>query len=292
MSRVAIGMWFALAVCASAYCVAAPRGQTDTTFPLRLEHGSRLTIAAKINGRLVEALLDSAAETTILDKTWARHLPLSPGTAVSGQGSGKDPFDAQLVTGVVLEAVGLRLENQTVAVADLSDVAHRLLHHRLDVILGREIFDAARLAIDIEGGHISVVNRTRQPPGIRIPLVTEHGVESIEVRVESGDPVHATFDLGNGSQLLIGQAYAQRMRFLSDGREVGEERGGGLGGELVRKVFRIKSLEVAGSQLKNVAASIDPNPTASDVNIGVSILRHFRITTDFSEGAVWLEARN
>jgi hypothetical protein len=47
---------------------------------------------------------------------------------------------------VRLEALGLSLRDQTVAVTDLTDVGQRLLGHRIDVILGREIFDAARLS--------------------------------------------------------------------------------------------------------------------------------------------------
>jgi hypothetical protein len=166
------------------------------------------------------------------------------------------------------------------------------LHRRLDVILGREVFDAARLSIDIEGRRIAVVDRQREPRGVRLELVTEHGIETVPVRVESADPVRATFDLGNGSQVLVGAAFAQRMGYLGDGRQVTTQRGGGLGGETTRQVFRLRTLEVAGKTLADVEAAIDSNPSASDLNIGVSVLRHFRITTDYAQHAVWLEPRN
>lgn len=261
------------------------------TFSLTMARGSRLMIAAKIDGRPVSAILDSAAEATLIDKEWAGELKLNPGQAVSGQGSGNASFDALLVNGVTLEAVGLRLENQTVAISDLSDIGRRLLHRRIDAILGREIFDAARLSIDIEGRHISVIGRDHEPRGTRLELITEHGVETVPVRVEDGDPVRATFDLGNGSHVLIGTALATRMCLLTDGRRLTSERGGGLGGERERPVFRLHTLEVGGRKFTNVEASVDPNPSASDVNIGVSVLRHFRITTDFASHAVWLDPR-
>jgi len=161
----------------------------EKSFPLSLERGSRLAIGARINGRPLAGLLDSAAETTIIDRGFARELKLNQGQAVSGQGSGKGSFDASLVNGVMLEALGLVLKDQTVAVADLSDVGRRLLHRHLDAILGREIFDAARLSIEIEGGHISVLARDHEPRGVRLELVTEHGVETIPVRIESGETV-------------------------------------------------------------------------------------------------------
>ena len=208
---------------------------------------------------------------------------------MAGQGSGKASIDASLVTGVTLEALDLTLRDQTVAVADLSDVGRRLLGHRVDVILGREIFDAARLSIDIDGHLISVVARDREPRGVRLELVTEHGVETIPVRVESGSEVRATFDLGNGSDVLIGKALVSRMNLLRDGRDVRVERGGGLGGEVARQVITLRSLEVAGRRFEDIAAAIDAQPSASDVNVGVALLRHFRITTDFANHAVWLE---
>ena len=76
-----------------------------------------------------------------------------------GQGSGQSSFDAKLSDGVLLEAVSLSLSNQTVAIADLTDVGERLLGHRIGVILGREIFDAERWYIDIERKKISVMSR-------------------------------------------------------------------------------------------------------------------------------------
>jgi len=36
---------------------------------------------------------------------------------------------------------------------------------------------------------------------------------------------------------------------------------------------------------------IDAQPSAADLNVGISVLRHFLITTDFAAHAVWLEPR-
>ena len=261
-------------------------------YTLSLAGGSRLMINARINGVATRALLDSAAEVTILDREFARRLQLGGGQAVTGQGSGQTTFEAALIEGVTLEAVGLSLANQSVAIADLGDVGRRLLKRRVDVILGREIFDAARLAIDIDGRRITVVTRERAPRGVRLELSAEHGVETVPVSVEKGGPVRATFDLGNGSHVLISKSFAARQGLLSDGRAVTTERGGGLGGETARQLITLRDLELAGRHFSNVMAAIDPQPSASDVNVGTSVLRHFRITTDYAGRAVWLEPRD
>ena len=57
----------------------------------------------------------------------------------------------------------------------------------------------------------------------------------------------------------------------------------------MREVVTLRSIELAGRRFDDVSAAIDPQPSASAVNIGVSLLRHFRITTDFADRVVWLE---
>jgi hypothetical protein len=61
--------------------------------------------------------------------------------------------------------------------------------------------------------------------------------------------------------------------------------------DLARQLNLDHGESVAGRKFANLDAAVDPNPSASDVNIGVSLPRHFLITTDFSQHAVWLEPR-
>ncbi len=277
------------AACLLVLCAAtAAAGAPQRDYPLQLLPGSRLLLDARVDGHDVQALLDSAAEATLLDREFARRIGLLPGEAVQGQGSGAATFDAQLVKGVSLEAVGVALRDQEVAVTDLADVGQRLLHRPIDVILGRELFDAARLEVDIGHRRIRVLAQDERPRGRRMDLVTEHGVETLPVAIEGHAPVRATLDLGNGAQVLVGRGYARRLGLLADGRAVHREAGGGLGGEALRETFVLRSLMVAGRRFEDVAAAIDPQESASDLNVGISVLRHFVVTTDFAAHAAWL----
>lgn len=280
----------AIGLSTAAIGAAPPPASLPAGYPLTLLHGTRILLAARVNGHEVTALLDSAAEATLVDRAYARRIGLGAGQAVTGQGSGQASFTANLVEGVTLEAVGLTLPNQTVAIADLRDVGRRLLGRRIDVILGREIFDAARLRIDLAHRRIAVLPADATPAGTRLDLVTENGVETIPVRVEDDEVVRATFDLGNGSAVLVGRAYADRAGLLTDGRPLGVERGGGLGGETARQTFTLKALEIAGRRFTAVPAAVDPQPTASALNVGLPLLRGFLITTDFAGHALWLQA--
>jgi len=261
------------------------------SYPVALTRGSRLLVDARVNGHAVKALLDSAAEATLIDPAFAGALKLASGTTVTGQGSGDASFDAALIKGVELQVFGVTLPDQTVAVTELADVGRRLLGQPLDVILGREILDAARLRIDIEGRRIAVMPRGTVPPGLRLELTTENGVETLPVRLEGAGEQRAVFDLGNGSEVLVGSKLAARLHLLTDGRQVSSARGGGLGGETSRQLIPLHSLEVAGRTFREVPAAIDSQPSAADLNIGVSILRHFVITSDFAAHTLWLQPR-
>ena len=91
------------------------------------------------------------------------------------------------------------------------------------------------------------------------------------MRVE-GEETLAALDLGNGSNVLVGSKYAKRRGFLTDGRIVSQTAGGGLGGETKHNVIALKSLEIAGVSLPDVAASIDEGDSATDLNVGISVL--------------------
>jgi predicted aspartyl protease len=276
------------AVAAAAWWL--PAWSADPGERLRATRGGRLLIDVRVDGHPVEALLDSAAETTLLDRAFAQSIGLMGGSSVVARGSGQQDVEATAIEGVTLEAVGRRLPDRTVAVLDLSDVGSRLLGHPLNVILGREVFDAARLRIDVAGLTIAALNRQTDPPGVRLALQMEKGIETVPVRVEGGSEVRAAFDLGNGGNVLLGAAFVQRAGLL-DGRTASQERGGGIGGETARRVIQLNSLEVAGRTFEDVPASIETRANANDVNLGISILRHFLITTDFRDRAVWLELR-
>jgi predicted aspartyl protease len=267
-----------------------PRTHASTVYPLKATRGDRLLLATQVNGHAVEALLDSAAEASFVDREVARRIRLAGSEIVTAKGSGAKNFDVPLAKGVTLSAAGITLRDQTVAITDLADIGRRLLGHPLEMILGRELFDAARLRIDIGRRELEVLDDRTEPPGVRFELRTVNGIEVFPVRVEDALAL-AAFDLGNGSNVLVSSSYAKRRGLLSDGRTVSHETGGGLGGETKRSIIALRSLEIAGLTLTDVAAAVDEGDSATDLNVGVSVLRHFVITTDFRAHALWLQRR-
>ena len=249
--------------------------------PLKFYNG-RLFITAEVNGVRTEALLDSGAEATILDPVLATEAKLPEGTAQVMKGSG-GTAPARIVEGATVRAIGIELHPEAVVVMDLSDLSTRLIKRHTKAIVGRELFDAARLEIDIPRNRIRVAGKDRPPRGKMLALTPHAGIESIPV-LANGRTAQAEFDLGNGSGVMVSRALAKRLKLTV----VGKKAGGGIGGPLTRDVVVLNDLVVAGKHFRKVQASVDDLPNANDLNVGTSVLSRFLITTDFSAKAVWL----
>lgn len=250
--------------------------------PLKFYNG-RLFITATINQVRTEALLDSGAEATMVDPALATKAKLPEGTAQVMKGSGGSA-SARIVEGATVGALGVQFHPEAVVVLDMGDLSTRLIKRPTQAIVGRELFDAARLKIDITRGEIRTLSRNSAPGGIRLPLTGHAGIEGIPVKA-NGTLAQAEFDLGNGSDVLISRDMVKKLGL----KIIGRKAGGGIGAALNRDTVRLKTLEVAGRQFHDVLAAIDDQASHNDLNVGTAILRHFVITTDFKQRAVWLQ---
>jgi Aspartyl protease len=251
-------------------------------------HSNRLFLPVLINGVEAEALLDSAAEMTFVDPGLAARVGLKPEGDATAKGSGGHT-QVQFATGVNIEAAGVKLTNMKVALLDMKDLS-KLVDTQLRIILGREFFDAARVEIDITGGTIRTLDRSVEPKGVKLPLTTARGIEHVPCKVE-GIETHADIDLGNGSDVLIGAAFAEKHGLLKPERIVERKEGGGIGGSLTRDIIVLSSLELAGVKFENVRAAVDRGDSAGELNVDTKILRRFVLVIDYSDRAIWFRAR-
>jgi predicted aspartyl protease len=249
-------------------------------------YDNRLFLHLTVNGRPATALLDSAAEMTILDDDFAAGLGIAGTGEATVHGSGAATMEARFADHVAIEAAGVSIEAR-VGILDLGEVSARLIGRPVDMLLGRDLFDNARLRIDIAGGTIALFQGA--PRGVPLPLSEHRGTPAVPASVEGQAPVQAVVDLGNGSEVMVGRAYARRIGLLEPNRIVARESGGGLGGARQRDIVILRELVIASRTFRDVHAAIDPGEAASDLNVGTSILRHFIIVTDFAGERIWLE---
>jgi hypothetical protein len=248
-----------------------------------LLYNHRLFIGARINNVPTEALLDSAAEASLVDPAFAAAARLPAGQAITIKGSGGSAR-AHIVEGVELEAVGVVMHPEALVITDLGDISRRLVKRPVNAIIGRELFDSARLVLDFRSKTIEVLNPHSSPDGVELPLTHHAGIESIPA-IANGVKAQAEFDLGNGSDVLISKAFAERLHL----KTVGTSAGGGIGGEHRRDMVELDRLEVGDKVFRHVRAAIDVQPSANDLNIGTKILGDFQITTDFANRRIWLK---
>ncbi len=257
--------------------------------PLRIE-GNRLFIPVTIQGVETEALLDSGAEMTLLDTAFARRAGLVAFGEEQARGTGAGTQSVQFAEGVTILAAGETLAGRMVAIMDLGDISERLIGSPLTAILGREFFDAGAVYLDVEAGILEAVPADFEPRGDMLPLSDAHGIKQMPVTL-NGQPVMADFDLGNGSEILLSAAFAESAGLMREDNILGTTVGGGIGGPVERTLVRIDTLTIGSTTLRDLTGAVSPASDGADMNIGVSVLRGFRMVIDYPQDSVWLEPR-
>ena len=186
----------------------------------------------------------------------------------------------------------------TFILIDLAGVGRRV-GRPLPVILGKELFHALVVDLDYPGSRIRFLDAASfryEGPGRKVDLIpAEDGHKSLRLAIEGGEPVVVGLDTGQGGALSVFRHYADERGFLS-GRPVSERRGGGVGGATTMKVATLRSVTIAGYELKGVPAAFQ----ATDVrgafdtkrqegNLGAGILSRFRVLFDYGRACLWLE---
>lgn len=249
---------------------------------------NRLFISVEINGLATEALLDSGSEMTVIDADFAKKLALNSNGSASARGTGSGTVQVRFAKHVEIKAVDVTLTNRTVVILDLSDISERLVGEKVNMIIGRDLFDSGRFFLDINAQVFKKINTAKTPPGSKLILRENKGIKQIPISIEGAKIVYADFDLGNGSEVSIGHDYAQNNGLLSTGRVLGNKVGGGIGGTVNQQLIKIQRIQIAEQSFSNVIATIDSSENQTDANVGGALLRNFTMVIDFSENSIWL----
>ncbi|MFN3669538.1 MAG: aspartyl protease family protein [Brevundimonas sp.] len=272
-------------------------GAASTGFmPFDLFAGSRIYIPATVNGVATEVLLDSGAEMTVLDKSFAERLGLAPTGEVAAVGTG-GVGSAQFVGGVTLELDGIVFADRTVAVIDLAAIG-QAIGRPLPVILGKDAFNGLIVDVDFPARALAFHEAAGfAPPAgvVEVPLTSTGSIRAIPLSIEGRAPALFDFDTGNGGALIVYPAYAEAAGLI-DGRPRSTVMSGAVGGMRETGIATLRSLDLAGFEIRDVPATFPPaGPSAVDSdrvagNVGLGVLGRFRLITDFGGGRLWLGA--
>ncbi|PZQ60234.1 MAG: hypothetical protein DI570_14625 [Phenylobacterium zucineum] len=273
--------------------------QRAKTEPLAFDlyAGTRINIPAAVNGTSTTVMLDSGAETTVIDKAYADSLGIKPTAIVEAVGTGGRDV-AELASGVTIKVGEVELRDMTVALMDLSPIA-AALGRPLPAVLGKEVLNALTVQLDFAAKTITFHDPARfQPaPGfVAVPVSNVSGLHAIPASIEGRPPVLLDFDLGNGSPLLVFPSYWKPQGMLAD-RPSSKSLSGAVGGMRQRSVAVVKSLTLAGATLRDIPATFgEEDNSAFNVghtggNIGMPILGRFDLVTDYARNRLLLRPR-
>lgn len=260
-------------------------GKVTPWLPL-VGRGVLLEVDATLNGAPVRALIDSGAQVSAVDSGLAARLALPRTTAL--------PFLAYGVTGgpkvthtvrLDLALPGLTITNLRAASLDLAGLADAS-GREFDILVGRDILSKVVLDVDPATHRVRLTSPTAYalPRGaVSIPLRMRQGAPHIVVIIEGAPTVEALVDTGAHSILALTTAAARETGLLAAGREQTETPSIGLGGVVVNRRARARSVRIAGLDLGETEVLIyrpgKQTPAPAGL-IGSGFLRRYRYALD------------
>jgi hypothetical protein len=260
--------------------------------PLKFElfRGTRIFFKGMVNGHPADVMLDSGAATTVIDTGFAARIGLSGGQAITMRGQSGTQA-ATVVPDVSFGAGPLSLKSQVVLL-DLAPVT-RGIGRQIDMVLGRQAFEAGIVDIDFEKGELHFRPRDgfAAPSGAtRLPLTRAGGIRQIPISIGNRAPILADFDLGHGGSMLLARPDWQNDPELS-GLRTAVTQAGGVGGVSEKRLAVLPSVTVGGHKFEQVPSLLNLRDTelpTHGANIGIELLRRFRIALDFTGDTLWL----
>ncbi len=246
-----------------------------------LSSGS-IVVEVMLAGERVDAILDTGASHTVIDKALADRLGLTADASVS-VGSVSGQVQAREGKGVAVH-IGESTYQADPLIVDLSATG-------LDqgVIVGRDFFDAHVVAIDFAGSRVRVLDREQVSalPADSIPLsTTSTRILSFPVRV-AGRDMPAELDLGSQLAMTLSPAAADIV--APDGHRSTWIIGDISGFKVVESVS-IPELTAAGEELHTIPAIIvDRGDGAVSMRMGLPIIRRFSLVLDLGHQQMWLK---
>lgn len=261
------------------------------TVPL-LERGGHLYTSVMIHGHAYSFLIDTGAQSVVLDARVAAELSIFPEGALEVRGASRTGGLA-LARLDSIHIADAKLNVGTVSVLDLGRSTRGAF--AIDGILGYPFFAASVVRIDYAGKTM-----TFAPPGMlaeqgkKIPLEVDRALPEVMARLNSSADGPFVVDTGNGSELLLFAAFLAAhpgvVPFSQDAAN-----GFGIGGSTQALRTTVDQIDFYGIRLFNRYADVIQSNRGAFAdrydagNIGLGILKNFIVTFDEDACVMFLE---
>lgn len=297
LGALALGPALARPVLKRNYAFADGTGGT-LSHPFEFWRRNQIFLTGAFNGHPIDMLLDSGAEHSIVDTSLAAAVGLSVDGELNVEGlSGAAAGHGMSFRNAVIDLDGLVLTTNWIAILDLSPFAG--LGRPVRMILGRDLFDQLMVGLDFDHEQITFHDPQRVPSpsdmrGLRINR--SDSLPNIPLRVEGSRQILAGFDLGADDALSLATAFVSGHRGLRR-RQTATAQFLGVEGWSSTRLLTVGDVTLAGETFEDVPADVPHSwirrrANQPQANLGIELIRQFRVTTDFTRGRLWLRRRS
>ena len=278
------------------YRFLAGKGFVEIPFVLNANH---IHIPVSIgDAKPLNFILDTGAGGPVVDTEVAKKLGLELVGKIQARGAGEGTQEANLVSLSSIRFGDLVIDSVSGATIGLSHL-NKYEGMPVEGILGYDIFSRFVVKIDYESQKLTLYEPSSfkyQGKGEVLPITLENNHPHIGATVDGQYEGTFVIDCGARSSLALHTPFVEKHDLLAKtGKKIDVFAGVGVGGKVMGKVTRVKSLQVGGFKIPaplTSLASAQAGAFASeriDGNIGGGILKRFTVIFDYSNSLMILE---
>ena len=272
-----------------------PKPQFAAAEPSWLPFSSRrhslITVTVGVGSQMVNALIDSGAQYSTIDRTLADELQLESGfsTPMVAMGVGGSVQMAKNVQ-LDLDLGGARFPRLRTAALDLG-VLSQAMGQDTRLIIGFDVLSSVIVEIDFVRRRLRLSPREGFvfPPGGSAAPVRRDGRSLLAQVVLEGTPIELFLDTGATGVVGLSEASAQEVGLT--GRAARQSRSVVHGVVALTRLVEIERVVFAGETFRDVDAHIIQLPNVPGFPkglLGIEALRRFRVVMDAGGGRLQL----
>ena len=284
LARIAWGLCNLVVGFSPAGAAIHPTGPPTVTVPVEIS-GSTVFMPVRVNGSSpLWFILDSGANSCVLDHVRAREVGLREIGTGNGSGAGSGPVPYRRYRNVRFDVGGARFRSEHLISLDLSNQP-AILGRPVDGILGSDLFQRFVVEIDYE----AKVVRLHEPATFRytsdgevLPLSFERRLPYVVaiLSVPGQPPEQRRLLVDTGSQDAVDDSLL--LRSSGQMREV-------TGGVGMGQTYSVKLGKFAQVRLGRLALENVPGVAPGVCLVGTEVLRRFRMIFDYRRAQLILE---
>jgi aspartyl protease/PDZ domain-containing protein len=275
-------------------------GNSASNIPFDLLQNLVLVTVRVNKSRPLTFIVDTGADTSVIDAKQAQILGLKPDGTITATG-GAGTAEATFTKGVTLRLRGVELLNQTIYVLPLEGLTD--IGRRIDGVLGNDVLGKFVVEIDYTRRIINLHERKHYRYSRRgevIPMTIEDGLAFVRATVtaQGQTPIEGKFEIDSGSTgaIFLNTPFVHGHNLLTTLPGSIQTNVGGVGGTASTVTGRLASLKLGRFELEtpitrfSQATQGDYASDKYDGLIGGEILRRFKVIFDYSRRQMVLEA--